>query len=230
MRKILIIEDNNEINHMLCDWFSQNNFEVKSAFSGTEGLLYYQTGDFDIIILDLMLPGLSGEEVLRKIRLMSQIPVIVASAKTNIHEKVRLLENGADDYVTKPFDLRELLARVKIQCSKSIPCKTIAEGDSKLIYNGLIIDKQLRTVTIEGKELSLTRQEYEIVYRLFSNPLKIFTKEELFYLAWNDYYKGADKTMNVHISNIRNKIKQITDKSYIDTVWGIGYRACREES
>ena len=224
MQKILIIEDNNEINHMLCEWFEENGYITKAAFSGTEGLLYSQLDVYDVIILDLMLPGMSGEEVLKKIREKSDVPVIVASAKTDIEGKVELLENGADDYVTKPFDLREVLARVRLKCSQS--SKKVS-NDKNIKYGGIEIDTESYRVHLDGNELVLTKQEYGIVYELFSKPQKTFTKEELFSLAWDDYYEGADKTMNVHISNIRAKIKNITNTSYIDTVWGIGYRASK---
>ncbi len=228
-KKLLVIEDNNEINQMVTEWFSLNDFEVKSAFSGTEGLLYFSTEPFDVIILDLMLPGMSGEEILKNIRMKSDIPVIVASAKVSVEEKIELLESGANDYVTKPFDLRELLARVHVQCniSSKVSKNTIQDNNNLIQYKELVINQELRTVNIQGVELNLTRQEYAIILQLFLHPNKIFSKDELFELAWNDYYEGADKTMNVHISNIRNKIKALTDEVYIDTVWGIGYRASK---
>ena len=234
MGRLLIIEDNNEINHLMTEWFVKNEYEVRSTFSGTEGLLYFQMELFDVIILDLMLPGMSGEEVLANIRKKSNVPVIVASAKASVDEKISLLEAGANDYVTKPFDLRELLARVRVQFNHKI---TNMDQDSKedivkieqkiVCYKDLVINEALRTVCISGIEINLTRLEYAIVLEIFSHPQKIFSKDELFERAWDDYYEGADKTMNVHISNIRNKIKQITDEAYIDTIWGIGYRASK---
>lgn len=233
MKKILVIEDNNEINQMITEWFTENGYEVKSAFSGTEGLLYFEMEQYDVIILDLMLPGMSGEEILKNIRNKSHIPVIVASAKASVEEKIKLLESGANDYVTKPFDLRELLARVRVHCNLNVmnndtgDSKDLDIDKNRIIYGKLVIDQALRSVSISNTEISLTRQEYAIVLQLFSHPNKIFSKDELFELAWHDYYEGADKTMNVHISNIRNKIKQITEEPYIDTVWGIGYRASK---
>lgn len=222
MQKILVIEDSNEINHMLCELLVKNGYETKSAFSGTEGLLYLSMDNYSLVLLDLMLPGLSGEKVLAQIRTSSNIPVIVISAKTEMTGKVQLLENGANDYITKPFDVREVLARVKLQLNHA---DSLGESVGCITLNELEINPAVRSVTIRGNELNLTRQEYNILYLLFANPNKVFTKQELFESAWNEYYCGADKTLNVHISNIRNKIKQFTDCSYIDTVWGIGFRA-----
>ncbi|MBO5245807.1 MAG: response regulator transcription factor [Eubacterium sp.] len=222
MDKILLIEDNDEINHMLATALSKAGYCVKSAFSGTEGLLYFSMEEYALVLLDLMLPGLSGEEVLTKLREGSKTPVIVISAKTEIVGKVDLLEHGADDYITKPFDIREVLARVKLQINKG---KKEISPNRVIGWNGLEIDDSSHTITIDGNLINFTRQEYNILFLLFSNPEKVFTKQELFESAWNEIYMGEDKTLNVHISNIRNKIKQFTNQPYIDTIWGIGFRA-----
>lgn len=224
MKKILVIEDNNEINNMLTTALSKSGYFVKSAFSGTEGLLYYSMEEnISLVILDLMLPGLRGEDVLAKLRVKTNIPVIVISAKTEIKGKVELLENGADDYITKPFDVREVIARVKIQLNKVTQAD---KSEAKRIgCNGLEIDNDKHVVMINGNVINFTRQEYNILFLLFSNPNKVFTKQELFEIAWNEVYVGEDKTLNVHISNIRSKIKEFSDRSYIDTIWGIGFRA-----
>ena len=222
MEKILIIEDNDEINGMLTKALSKNGYMVKSAFSGTEGLLYFSMDNFSLVILDLMLPGLSGEEVLATLRKKTKVPIIVISAKSDISGKVELLENGADDYVTKPFDVREMLARVKLQINKSVESVRVKEC---ICRNGLEIDHDKHTIMINGNIINFTRQEYNIIFLLFSNPDKVFTKQELFEAAWNEEYYGEDKTLNVHISNIRSKIKQFSDCSYIETIWGIGFRA-----
>lgn len=223
MKKILIIEDNNEINSMLATALSKSGYLVKSAFSGTEGLLYFSMDNFSLVILDLMLPGLSGEEVLARLREKTKLPIIVISAKTEITGKVELLEKGADDYITKPFDIREVLARVKLQLNKAV--ETDKKESKCFGRNGLEIDNVRHVVMINGNEIKFTRQEYNILFLLFSNPDKVFTKQELFEDAWNEAYFGEDKTLNVHISNIRSKIKQFSDLSYIDTIWGIGFRA-----
>lgn len=222
MEKILIIEDNDEINNMLCKMLSANGYSVKSAFSGTEGLLYFSMDDFSLVLLDLMLPGLTGEEVLTKLRKTSDVPIIIISAKAEIVGKVELLENGADDYLTKPFDVRELLARVKLQINKAENRKSERKHIGR---NGLEIDDDTHRITVNGNLINFTRQEYNILFLLFSNPDKVFTKQELFEAAWNEEYLGEDKTLNVHISNIRSKIKPFSEHSYIETIWGIGFRA-----
>lgn len=219
MTNILVIEDNNEINALLCEMLRKEEIRTVSAFSGTEGLLYVNQERFDCILLDLMLPGKSGEEILQEIKKQSGTPVIVISAKDDIDSRVGLLENGADDYITKPFDLREVMARIRLQLQKSAGAKgrILKAGD-------LLLDVDQRTVTVCGSEIRLTRQEFNILEILLKNPQKVFSKQELFECAWEEYYFGADKTINVHISNIRNKIKQITETEYIETVWGIGFR------
>lgn len=227
MEKILIIEDNDEINSMLSTALSKKGYIVKSAFSGTEGLLYFSMEKFSLVILDLMLPGLCGEEILTQLKQKANIPVIILSAKTEMAGKVELLENGADDYITKPFDIREVLARVKIHLSK---VSYTEQKDDYISRNGLEIDNSKHIIMINGNVINFTRQEYNILFLLFSHPDKVFTKQELFEAAWNEEYYGEDKTLNVHISNIRNKIKQFSDASYITTIWGIGFRAGGNES
>lgn len=179
MKKILIIEDNNEINSMLSAALSKSGYGVISAFSGTEGLLYFSMKSnseepFSLVLLDLMLPGLSGEEVLARLREKTKIPIIVISAKTEITGKVALLEKGADDYITKPFDVREVLARVRLQLNKAM--QTDKMECQCLGRNGLEIDDVRHVVMINGNEINFTRQEYNILYLLFSNPNKVFIK------------------------------------------------------
>ncbi len=226
MEKILVVEDNDEINRLLCEMLTQANYQVCSAFSGTEGLMRFEQEEFSLILLDLMLPGKSGEEVLTKIRKKSKVPVIVISAKSEMGGKVDLLMNGADDYIVKPFDVREVLARVKLQLKKNMGIK---KENTSIQCGELVINTDMKTVEINGNMVSLTRLEYNIVQLLYANPNKVFTKQELFEQAWDEYYVGEDKTINVHVSNIRNKFKQYTENNYIETVWGIGFRAVNEK-
>lgn len=224
MQKILIIEDNNDINHMLCELLRKNGYETKQAFSGTEGLLYFSLESFDLVLMDLMLPGMNGETLLANIREKSEIPVIIISAKTEVDGRIYLLENGASDYITKPFDVREVMARVRLQINKAQSGTEVVRQE--IVSAGeLYIDPEAHSVKIRDQEISVTRQEFNILYLLFKNPGKVFTKQELFELAWDEYYFGADKTLNVHISNIRNKLKEYSDVNYIETIWGIGFKA-----
>lgn len=217
--EILIIEDNDEINGLLKELLINAGYDVKQAFSGPEGLLYFSSGTYALILLDLMLPGMAGESVLAKIRETSEVPVIIISAKTDMDGKVFLLQTGADDYITKPFDMREVLARVELQLKRK---GTTAKG--QIEYQELHLDSENHLITINGTPLSFTRQEFAIMELLMKHPDKIYSKQELYELAWEECYIGEDKTLNVHISNIRKKIKLYSEREYIETVWGIGFR------
>ncbi len=222
MEKILIIEDNNEINALLCEMLSKEGYQIVPAFSGTEGMLHFKTDSFNLVLLDLMLPGINGEEVLAKIRETSDIPIIIISAKSEMGQKVELLVNGADDYIVKPFDVREVLARIRLQLKKNQKKEAM---EQVIVSRELTIDDNAKCVRIRNTDIGLTRLEYNIIWLLFSNPNKVFTKQELFEKAWDEYYVGEDKTINVHISNIRNKIRKYSEENYIETVWGIGFKA-----
>ena len=221
--KILIIEDDNDINNMICDAFTKAKFECTQAFSGTEGHLLLTMNSYSLVILDLMLPGMSGEELLKKIKPVNKTPVIVLSAKSDLDSKVDLLKIGAEDYVTKPFEIKELIARAEVQIRRN---NKISEIQIIKYKNG-IFNKDNFSVTVEGKEISLTKQEMKILELLMTHPAKVFSKQEIYSYAWDDYYIGEDKTINVHISNIRQKIKAVTDEEYIETVWGVGFRVAK---
>ncbi len=220
MDRILIVEDDNNINQMVYEMFNKCGYKCTSAFSGTEALLRMENSNFDLIILDLMLPGMSGDEVLKNIREKSKVPVIVLSAKDELDTKVDLLKLGANDYMTKPFALKELEARALVQLRDS---KENSQ-DGIIEFNNLKYDIQKKQVTIDGQSLSLTVHELKIMELLLHHPGRVFSKNEIYVYAWDDYYIGEDKTINVHISNIRQKIKKITDTEYIETVWGLGFK------
>lgn len=223
-RRILIVEDDPHINGIIHDGLTAAGFLCNRAYSGSEGMMLLNLAEreYHLIVLDLMLPGLSGEafmHVLRKER-MSGIPVIILSAKDQLDHKLNLFTLGADDYVTKPFALEELIARIHVHIQRN------AEGDPVKEYRhkNLLLDSAAYSVKIHGNTLNLTRQEYRIIELLIKNPTRVFTKQDLYELAWDEIYMGEDKTITVHISNIRSKIKQYDSDSYIDTVWGIGFR------
>lgn len=223
-RRILIVEDDNDINSMLNTVLTQAGYECISAYSGTEGRLHVAQGNFDLILLDLMLPGLTGVELLQEIRNSKATPVIIISAKDTVDDKVDLLKTGANDYITKPFDLKELLARVEVQLRKN---DSTDSHSNILQYKGLVLEQNLYIAILEGVEISLTKQEFKILKLFLSYPNKIFSKQEIYDYAWDGIYIGEDKTINVHISNIRQKFKKVTDEEYIETVWGIGFRLTR---
>lgn len=221
MAKILIIEDDTDINHMISEFLKENGFETVSAFSGTEArLILSMDTAFDLILMDLMLPGISGEELLPEIRLKSRVPVIVLSARSALNDKVDLLLNGADDYLTKPFELEELLARIQVQLRR---LKGISPGNS-LTYKRWKIDMDSRSLLIDGVPVELTAHEFDIITLLARRPEKVFTKQEIYEMIWEEDYAIEDKTIHVHISNIRAKLKESGTSDYIQTVWGIGFK------
>ena len=218
--RILIIEDNEEINDILKEAVTGAGYEAIQSFSGSEGMLRFTSEDFDMVLLDLMLPGIKGEEVLQKIKEKSDIPVIVLSAKTDIEGKVNLLRQGASDYITKPFDVREVLARIDLHL-KPTGTKSVSND---LTYNELSVNDESHKVFVNGNEISLTKHEFNLLKLLMMHPEKVYSKRELFELAWDEEYIGEDNTVNVHISNIRKKIREYSDNEYIKAVWGIGFR------
>lgn len=221
MNTILIVEDDTNINALLKEALEKEGYLCTQAFSGTEARLLLEQRQYAVILLDLMLPGISGEDVLKEIRRKGSTPTIILTAKDTIDSKVAFLQNGADDYITKPFDIKEVLARVEVQIRRmgNLP------EQKKLIYRDLEINKETYTVSVGGKTLpKITRQEFAILELLVRYPKKVFSKEELFEYAWKEPYIGETKTLDVHISNIRKKIKQVTEEEYIDTIWGIGFR------
>ncbi len=242
MSKILIVEDDNDINGMINVALSKEGYDCVSAYSGTEGLLRLEHEDYDLVILDLMLPGIEGNEVLKRTREKKNIPFIVLSAKDELDTKVELLTLGANDYMTKPFEIKELLARVQVQLRmSSVMAANIAGGTNAgglgadgpvvgdavkqtLDYKELSLDLNGKSLDVNGNQVSLTAQEYKIMELFLKNPGKVFSKNEIYEYAWDDYYMGEDKTIYVHISNIRQKMKKYTENEYIETVWGLGFK------
>lgn len=224
-RKILVVEDDNSINEMIVIALKQEGYECVSAFSGTEALLWNKSEDFDLMILDLMLPGMTGEEVLLNAKKEKELPIIILSARDSIDDKVNLLSLGANDYMTKPFDLKELLVRVQVQLRSNVSKKG---EDNKLSARELTLDLSDKLLYVNGNKVSLTAQELKILQLFMKNPGKVFSKNDIYEYAWDDYYIGEDKTVNVHISNLRKKIKEHTQEEYIETLWGLGFKFLAE--
>lgn len=221
MAKILIIEDDTNINNMVSEYLSGNGYACTQAFSGSEGSLRFSMEEFDLILLDLMLPGMTGEELIRMFA--GKVPVIVLSAKNELDSKVELLTAGANDYICKPFDLKELLVRIQVQL-RSLPASKLPDAQTELHYKDWILNPETREMTAAGQPVELTLHEFRILQLLMKHPKKVFTKQLIYEYAWEEEYFVEDKTINVHISNIRSKLKPSGTDSYIQTVWGMGFK------
>ena len=222
--RILVIEDDTDINNVIADTLTKAGYICTQAFSGTEALLYLERENYALAVKDLMLPGLSGENLLPKLKEKQSIPVIVVSAKDGLDSKINMLTSGAEDYITKPFEIQELIARVGVQIRRFTGSE---ETPKQLQYKDLVLNKVSFTASVNGEEIVLTKQEFKILELLLSYPNKVFSKQDIYDYAWNDIYIGEDKTINVHISNIRKKLKAVSSEEYIETVWGIGFRLAR---
>ena len=222
-KNILIVEDDDAINKLLSDIVREQGYAPQSAYSGTEAMLYINQQQWDLIILDMMLPGLSGEEVLKNITAAGASPVIIISARDAQEVKVSALRLGADDYITKPFDVEEVSARIESVMRRFN--RTNQVTSNVLVHKEIVLDADARTVKVNDSEVTLTAREFAILYTLISNPEKVFSKANIFESAWNETFHGDDNTVNVHMSNLRSKLADAADDAdYIETVWGMGYK------
>lgn len=229
MNRILIIEDDEDINQLLCKILRKEGYEVTSAYSGTEGKLRLEQELPDLILLDLMLPGMRGEKITEYVRKekQSNIPIIVLSAKNALENKVELITMGADDYITKPFEPQEVLVRVMAMLRRTGMTKEQQPSGEKgeYHYKNMILNTESRTVTVKGTEIPMTPHEYEILLLLLQQPEKVFSRDALYEMVWSSGYLGEDNTVNVHVSNIRKKLAAAdSEEEYIKTVWGIGFK------
>lgn len=234
MNKILVIEDDEDINRLLCRILKKEGYDVIPAYSGTEARLRLKQEIPNLILLDLMLPGMKGEELTTFIRneKKSNVPIIILSAKTALENKVELITLGADDYITKPFEPQEVLVRVMAALRRAGNGVTgeVNQGmqdnrEQPITYKNLILNPISRTVKVKEQEISLTPHEYEILFILLQQPEKVFSRDTLYETVWENGYFGEDNTVNVHVSNIRKKIAAIDkEEEYIKTVWGIGFK------
>ena len=221
LKTILIVDDDVYIGDMLEELLTKENYAVGRAYSGTEALMYLSSRRPDLILLDLMLPGLSGEELLP---LIKGIPVIVVSAKAEVSDKVSLLLGGAADYVTKPFDTSELLARITVQLRKN----DVPESSDILSYDTIRLNTETRAVTVSDTPVRLTQTEYAILKLLMANPSQVITKSVMLDRISEDTPDCTESSLKVHISNLRKKLKAINGKDYIEAVWGIGFKLNEE--
>lgn len=214
MKTILVVEDDTSIHEILKEILLKEHYTVLDAYSGTEALLVLRQKIPDLIILDLMLPGLDGEEIIKR---MHPVPILVLSAKSSQEDKVSCLLNGANDYMTKPFDKNELLARVKVQLR-------IGRKMNELSFKDLKLNKDGRTCILNGHEIRLTKTEYAILKQLLLNPDQVISKTQMLDLIQSDTEDCDENSLRVHISNIRKKLRTYSFDEYIESVWGIGFK------
>lgn len=224
--KILLVEDDVEISEMLKNFLMTENFEVVTAYDGESACEKFFVDEYSIVLLDLMIPKISGMEVMKTIRVSSTVPIMILSAKDTDSDKTLGLGLGADDYVTKPFSVTEVLARIKANIRRNTQYTAAATEEEEILTKGeLVLNLNAYSVMKNGKKVELTAKEFEILKLLMKNPKKVYTKEQLYSQIWNDAYMGDENAVNVHISRLRNKIEDNPrDPDYVVTVWGIGYK------
>ena len=225
--KLLLVEDDPEICGMLKKFLEKENFEIVTANDGEEACSKFRQETCDLVLLDLMLPKISGMDVLQQIRAQSTVPIIIMSAKDTDSDITLGLGLGADDYVTKPFSMVQVLARIKANLRRTGQYAASSPARPSLLTVGeLRMNLEDYTVSKQGKEIELTAKEFEILRLLLQNPRKVYTKEQIYSLIWNDAYLGDENAVNVHISRLRNKIEDNPrSPKYVITVWGIGYKS-----
>ena len=216
MKKILIVEDDVTIHNLIKEVLQFENYVLFNAYSGTEALMILEREDIDLVLLDLMLPGLSGEEIIKKVK---NVPIIVISAKASSEDKVNVLLSGANDYITKPFDSDELLARIKVQLRSNG-----SKSNCELKYKDMVLDEACHLLFINNEKLPLTKTEYAILKQLVLYQGRVISKSKLLENISEDTLDCDENSLKVHISNIRKKIKKITPCEYIESVWGIGFK------
>lgn len=220
---ILVVEDDNDINTLLCRIIKKSNYQPKAAYSGTEALIYLEQQNWDLVLLDLMLPGMAGEDVLEQIREKGNIPIIIISAKNEKETRIHTLRHGADDFISKPFDVDEVSARIDSLLRRYKQMNTAQ--DVVLTHKDIQLNTDTKNVTVNGSAVTLTAREYKILFLLMRSPQKVFSKANVFESVWNEPFHGDDNTVNVHMSNLRNKLASVNPtEEYIETIWGMGYR------
>jgi len=219
-KTILIVEDDGNIRELLRLYLTQEGYNTETAQDGAEGLRAFKRIHPDLVLLDLMMPVMDGTQVIKEIRAGSKTPVIMLTAKAETYDKVTGLELGADDYVTKPFEMRELIARVHAVLRRFDDGSTT----EKLEFPDLIIDKQSYTITVKGEKMEIPPKEIELLYFLAASPNRVFTRAQLLDEVWGFDYFGDTRTVDVHVKRLREKLQDVSDKWEIKTVWGVGYK------
>jgi DNA-binding response OmpR family regulator len=221
--QILVVEDDASINSLIANALTGAGYSPQSAYSGSEAALMLDRAPWKCVILDLMLPGISGEDLIAAIRERECMPVIVLSAKAGKKSKLELLSLGADDYMTKPFDIDELLARVAAQLRR-FTVYSDSGREKTLRHMDIEMSMETRSVNVGGVAVHLTRREFDILEILMRHPQKVYSRANIYESVWDEDFIGDEKTVNVHISNLRAKLNSVSENSHIKTIWGVGFR------
>lgn len=226
---ILIVEDHHEISDMLSSFLKENGYETECAYNGREAAACLKNNSYTLILMDLMLPYRSGNDLIQELRTYSNVPVICLSAKSGMETRLEVLRMGADDYILKPFDLNEVLVRIEVVLRRSNAKSQMAKKE--LTFQNLLLDMENKCASINGTPLVLTAKEFAILQLFLEYPNKTFSKANIYESIWQETYYYEDNTLNVHMSNLRNKLKKADGSTeYIETVWGIGYRLASKET
>ena len=223
--KIAVVEDDREISSILREMLVSSGYECVQAFDGDEASKLFEHEHFDMVLMDLMLPYKNGERLIGELRSKCDTPVIVISAKSMMETKLEVLRLGADDYIIKPFDIDEVLVRIEVVLRRS----GVFASRPVLEAGELSLNTEENRLTVSGKPVSLTAKELMLLKLFLEHPKKVYTKAELYETVWNEVYYYEDNTINVHVSNLRSKLKKISGKDHIETVWGIGYKLKGEQ-
>ncbi len=219
-KTILIVEDDSNIRELLQLYLAQEGYQIETAQDGAEGLRVFKRAHPDLVLLDLMMPVMDGTQMIRELRTFSNTPVIVLTAKGEVFDKVALLELGADDYITKPFEMREVIARVRAVLRRFDQ----DVGEPKLVFDNLVIDKQSYNIIVKGSKMEIPPKEIELLYFLASSPNRVFTRAQLLDDVWGFDYFGDTRTVDVHVKRLREKLQGVSEQWEIKTVWGVGYK------
>ncbi|MBQ3099724.1 MAG: response regulator transcription factor [Clostridia bacterium] len=221
--KILVVDDEMNICEIIRTFFEKEGYEVKTANDGVEGVSYFKMYEPDIVLLDVMMPKKDGWQVCREIREISQKPIIMITAKDDVFDKVLGLELGADDFVVKPFDMKELSARIKAVLRRSA-AREMPDDDEVIKFENIEISKQKYELKLKGKSVDIPPKELELLYFLASNYNRVFTRDQLLDKVWGFDYLGDSRTVDVHVKRLREKLEGVSDKWVLKTVWGVGYK------
>ncbi len=219
---VLIIEDDRNISELLQLYLEKEGYAVTTAADGRQGLEKFRTGKPDLVLLDIMMPVMDGWETCHAIRAESQVPIIMLTAKSQTDDKVMGLKAGADDYITKPFEMKEVLARIEAILRRAKPAQTAPQH--RIVFDRLVIDMDAFELIVDGKKIDAPPKEMELLFYLASTPNRVYTRNQLLDEVWGFDYFGDSRTVDVHVKRLREKLEGVSDKWSLKTVWGVGYK------